>query len=225
MEHLPHDQRVLGLLTDKCLHPQFMEQPSVKKRLEQAQQQLKQACGLEDNQAGAVVAALAEYLVPAGTKGVVRGIAFNRIVRQHLETHKGHGWELHFEEHCPAVPTMEKPDWWVCHRDSHVVGFNQIDLWSGGAQTNRGNKYLSDAFHTLPPRAHILCVVGSPIPLFPNSQHKQEWFCKAVQEKWLCYTSGLAPTLHTLLAEEDKNDLENREGEEKHENGFAPRHV
>ena len=44
---------------------------------------------------------------------------------------------------------------------------NQLDLWGGGQQLNRGSKYLIDNKHNTE-NSKLLCVVCNPIELKSN---------------------------------------------------------
>jgi hypothetical protein len=85
-------------------------------------------------------------LIPAGTKGVIRGNKFNDIVMKtiinmHLDNKR---FKVCFEEHCSIIDTSERPDWYILDITNNrvLIGMNQIDLWSGGHQLNRGSKYI-----------------------------------------------------------------------------------
>lgn len=70
---------------------------------------------------------IVDDIIPAGTKGVVRGLEFNQIIQNILETEmKDTELETNFETTCPAHHTTEIPDWWIhCKsRDKYVIGYN-----------------------------------------------------------------------------------------------------
>jgi len=90
-------------------------------------------------------------LIPAGTKGVLRGNKFNKIIKNfilnlNLDINK---FEIFFEKKCENFLTTEIPDWYIFEKETNkiIIGMNQLDLWNGGHQLNRGYKYLIDNKH------------------------------------------------------------------------------
>jgi hypothetical protein len=87
-------------------------------------------------------------LIPAGTKGVIRGNKFNSIVQNTITNMKlnNERFEIAFEKQCKSCITSEKPDWYILEKstDKVIIGMNQLDLVGGGQQLNRGYKYLID---------------------------------------------------------------------------------
>jgi hypothetical protein len=55
-------------------------------------------------------------------------------------------FEICFEKQCVLSITTEIPDWYILEKSTGkvIIGMNQLDLWSGGHQINRGAKYLID---------------------------------------------------------------------------------
>lgn len=104
-------------------------------------------------------------LVPPGTKGVIKGNLFNSIVKERIlsiEALKSPEYEVRFEKFHPDFPADERPDWYVFRKTDRkiVIGMNQLDLWGGGQQLNRGSKYvLDDSKHSEPKVKHlsVLC--------------------------------------------------------------------
>ena len=101
---------------------------------------------------------LNEFCVAPGTKGVIRGNTFNKIVKDKVLdignnlnsiNENESDFEIEFEKKI-GIYTHEIPDWYILQKSTGkiIIGMNQIDLWSGGQQTNRGSKYiLNDDFH------------------------------------------------------------------------------
>jgi hypothetical protein len=120
---------------------------------------------------------LSDYLIkliPAGTKGVIRGNKFNSIVKETIENIKldEKRFEICFEKQCKISITTEKPDWYILEKESGkvIIGMNQLDLWSGGQQTNRGSKYLiNNQVNT--EKSKLVCVVCNKIN-FNNNKNK-----------------------------------------------------
>ena len=111
-------------------------------------------------------------LIPSGTKGVIKGNTFNRIVKEYL-LNLGldpERFKLTFEEESNFF-NQEKPDWYILEKTTQriVIGMNQLDLWSGGHQSNRGSKYLDDKYCT--ENLKLVCVVANHIQ-FVSSKNK-----------------------------------------------------
>jgi hypothetical protein len=69
-------------------------------------------------------------------------------------------FEVIFEKQCASCQTTERPDWYVLEKNTSkvIIGMNQLDLWGGGQQHNRGSKYLLDnKINT--DKSKLLCVV------------------------------------------------------------------
>lgn len=201
MEYLNEDHWLTEKLSDCQLQTKFLEQKSVKKRMENIQSQLRPLLNQDESQVQAVLSVVMNYVIPAGTKGVVRGLEFNKIVKTILEKNLRNNMEPFFEKKCPFYETTEIPDWWIYCKENnkYVIGYNQMDLWKGGAQRNRANRYLSDDFHTsLPENVNILCVIASPI-MFKQSNPQYQIFQKALEEKRLCSVSRIVETIFRLL--------------------------
>ena len=115
-------------------------------------------------------------VIPPGVKASVRGAALNTYIKNLLtrET-KGLGWELAFEARNCKQHVTEIPDWTLKIGDKLIIGFNQLDLWKGGAQINRAAKYiLDDDIHE---RLHakgivLVCVVARKPPACRDTKCK-----------------------------------------------------
>jgi hypothetical protein len=69
-------------------------------------------------------------LIPAGTKGVIRGNKFNSIVQNTITNMKlnNERFEIAFEKQCKSCITSEKPDWYILEKstDKVIIGMNLI---------------------------------------------------------------------------------------------------
>jgi len=133
-------------------------------------------------------------LIPAGTKGVIRGVKFNELVKNVIDNMhlNNEHFEVCFEKQCPDVETTEKPDWYILDkRDGKtLIGMNQLDLWGGGQQLNRGSKYLLDN-KINSESSKLLCVVCNEIQ-FKNDKTKAfKLFQVGFKNNTLCYLKNL----------------------------------
>jgi hypothetical protein len=133
-------------------------------------------------------------LIPAGTKGVIRGNKFNKIVKEHIELLNLDKdiFEVCFEKKCSIHDTTEIPDWYILNKINSkvLIGMNQLDLWSGGHQTNRGSKYIFNNEHNSN-NSKLLCVVCYEIQFKSNKNKAYKIFEKGFENNTLCYLNNL----------------------------------
>lgn len=106
--------------------------------------------------------------IPPGLKGNIKGLEFNRIVKEKILGIKiinNIRWNIRFEKRNIFYKTDEIPDWYISDNFTRkiLIGMNQIDLWSGGAQLNRGYKYIINQKQY--DDIKIICVVCNTIQL------------------------------------------------------------
>ena len=154
----------LSQLQDDMLTADYYCTKSVKKRVEFVKKLLLDA-GLSHFKSHEICKKLMmNCLVPAGTKSKVRGDHFNHIIANEisisLKKLKIEGCVFLTEK--SHAMFHEIPDWIITNKDKILVGFNQISLFGGGHQVNRGGKYImDDAIHRKLARENIkmVCVV------------------------------------------------------------------
>ena len=137
-------------------------------------------------------------LIPAGTKGVIRGNKFNIIVKDtiinlKLDTER---FEICFEKQCEISITPEIPDWYILEKSTKkvIIGMNQLDLWGGGQQQNRGSKYLiNNKNNTL--NSKLLCVVCNKIKFNSNKNKAYKLFEIGYLNDTLCYIKNIEPII------------------------------
>ena len=131
-------------------------------------------------------------LIPAGTKGIIRGIKFNNIVMDYINNLciDNKRFTIKYEKHHDLKYTSETPDWYIFDNSTQkiIIGMNQLDLWKGGQQSNRGYKYIVDFKHT---NVKLLCVICNEIK-FTNSRNKAyTLFRVGYENNTLCYINNL----------------------------------
>jgi hypothetical protein len=132
-------------------------------------------------------------LIPPGTKGVIRGNTFNKLVKQFiekLELNTEH-IEICFEKNCPTHVTDERPDWYILEKSNNkiMIGMNQLDLWSGGHQLNRGFKYIKNNVYNKK-NSKLVCVVCNETQLKSKTKI-YELFESGFKNNTLCYLNNL----------------------------------
>jgi len=191
---------------DHCVYRQVMEIPlstyrrtrSVMDRVDRLESVLRVETALTSNEIDRVVNACMPSLVPPGTKGAVRGRVFEGIVRDTIMGMNlpddefsvmfgGRRMDASYKDH----GITEVPDFVIRNSQKTMYGMVQMDLWTGGAQLNRGTKYI---FHKDHPDTRLLCVVCAPLSLTSPKIHEMLHY--AVEHDRVCYVSGLGRIIH-----------------------------
>lgn len=133
-------------------------------------------------------------LVPAGTKGVIRGNIFNTIVKDIIKNMNldNNIFEYFFEKQCIIHMTSEIPDWYILNKLTKkiLIGMNQLDLWQGGHQLNRGSRYLIDNIHNTND-SKLLCIVCNRIKFNNTNTKAYNLFKIGYENNTLCYIKNL----------------------------------
>jgi hypothetical protein len=133
-------------------------------------------------------------LIPAGTKGCIRGLTFNNIVKTTIENIKldKDSFDICFEKECSKLITSEKPDWYILEKSTNkvIIGMNQLSVWGGGAQSNRGDKYIIDNKYNTE-NSKLLCVVCNEIQFTDKKNKTYKLFEKGFSNNTLCYLKNL----------------------------------
>lgn len=195
-----YDKNVDDLLSDQHLWAVYEKQPSVCKRVEKTRDDLLNA-GFDKDQVSLILKVISPLLVPAGTKGVVRGNAINQKVKEDLtKSFPPDTYKLSFETEHTFHQTTEKPDFVVYNitNGRSVIGFNQRDLWGGGAQINRASKYIdSEEFHSTPDNVKILSVVCSNLSECKGK--KRDIYDRGIRTQRMCYIGKMPEIIHKFL--------------------------
>jgi hypothetical protein len=137
---------------------------------------------------------LINYIIPAGTKGVIKGNKFNKIVKNHLLNLKldYNRYDIQFETKLTTINNInEIPDWYIYDKISkkYLIGMNQLDLWNGGHQLNRGFKYIQ--YNNTKLNHKILCVICNEISLKTTNNKIYTLFNKGFSDNSICYLNNL----------------------------------
>lgn len=148
-------------LKDLCLLDDYHKCKSVQNKIRKLTSVLEKN-NIEIDKQKSILDEYILELIPAGTKGVIRGNKFNDIVKDkimglNLDAER---FEICFEKQCDKCMTTEIPDWYIFEKPTGkvIIGMNQLDLWRGGQQLNRGSKYLFDN-KINSKKSKLLCVV------------------------------------------------------------------
>lgn len=179
-------------LTDARLMYEYKECNSVKNQIKKLGDVLKKYINEEIKQK--IIQDYLLQLIPAGTKGVIRGNKFNNIVKNfitklELDTDR---FDICFEKKCEGHLTTEIPDWYILEKSTNkiIIGMNQLDLWGGGQQLNRGSKYIENNKHNNE-NSKLLCVVCNEIEFKSKKNKAYKLFETGFKNNTLCYLNNL----------------------------------
>jgi uncharacterized protein YihD (DUF1040 family) len=179
-------------LTDARLMYEYKECNSVKNQIKKLGDVLKKYINEEIKQK--IIQDYSLQLIPAGTKGVIRGNKFNNIVKNfitklELDTDR---FDICFEKKCEGHLTTEIPDWYILEKSTNkiIIGMNQLDLWGGGQQLNRGSKYIENNKHNNE-NSKLLCVVCNEIEFKSKKNKAYKLFETGFKNNTLCYLNNL----------------------------------
>jgi hypothetical protein len=179
-------------LTDEKLMREYKDCNSVKNKIKELSDILEKYMDEETKQK--IIQEYLLQLIPAGTKGVIRGNTFNNIVKQFitklsLDTER---FEICFEKMCEYHFTTEIPDWYILEKSNNkiIIGMNQLDLWGGGQQLNRGSKYIENNKHNNE-NSKLLCVVCNEIQFKSKKNKAYKLFETGFENNTLCYLNNL----------------------------------
>ncbi len=142
-------------------------------------------------------------IIPPGTKGVIRGNLFNQIVKKYIHDINldENLYNIEFEKKCIHVNTDEIPDWYIHEISTNktLIGMNQLDLWGGGEQLNRGYKYIVNSEFRNNKNIKLLCVIANTIILKSAKNKVYNIFDIGFTNNTLCYITNLKNIIHTFF--------------------------
>jgi len=179
-------------LSDSSLFEEYKKATSVKHRINN----LTKILSNHDISADSIDKIITDYmheLIPPALKGQVRGIKFNTIVAMRIMAISlGDEFDIQIEKNCPIVKTDEIPDWYILNKKSKrvIIGMNQLDLWGGGQQYNRGCKYI---FNTKWNSSDIklVSVVCNLVVIKSSKNKTYRLFNEGFRRDNLCYLNNL----------------------------------
>jgi len=182
-------------LTDVSLLTEYQDCKSVKNSVAKLSNILEKHAEISTEMRDAILKEYLVEMIPPGTKGVIRGNKFNKMVQEKIMSLSlpADIYEVAFEKNCDTTPTSEIPDWYIKHKiqNKTLIGMNQLDLWGGGHQMNRAAKYiLKDPFedHT---NVKLICVVCNFIVLKSEKNKAFQIFEKGYNRNTICYLNNL----------------------------------
>ena len=186
-------------LTNEKLMNKYKECRSVKKSIDKLNCILSKY--IDKEKKDIIIEEYLLELIPPGTKGVVRGNRFNKIIKDYIINLKldEERFNVRFEENCKNYITSEIPDWYIEDKLTKkiIIGMNQLDLWGGGHQLNRGSKYLLKNKNNK--NSKLLCVVCNKIQLKSKKTKVFKLFKVGFENNTLCYLNNLENIIYTYF--------------------------
>ena len=194
------DKDVFNKLSDANLIDEYKDCKSVKKKIKKLSAILQKS--IEGEKTKKIIDELIVNLIPPGTKGVIRGNNFNKIIKEKINEYKldSNKYDVRFEENCPKVYTSEIPDWYIFEKSTNkiIIGMNQVDLWNGGAQMNRGFKYLINN-EINNENTKLLCVICNKKKITNENNKIYKLFETGFEKDTLCYIKNLENIIKTFF--------------------------
>jgi hypothetical protein len=182
-----------NLLNDSNLLNEYRECKSVKNEIIKLKEILENH-NIENIIQESIIKDYLLELIPPGTKGVIRGNKFNKIIKDEILSLDldNSQFEVCFEKKCDIYITSEIPDWYILKKITNkvIIGMNQLDLWGGGHQLNRGSKYIIDNKNNTE-NAKLVCVVCNKIQFNGNKSKSYKLFEYGYKYNTLCYIKNL----------------------------------
>ena len=187
------DYEIINNLKDESLKEIYINSKSVKCRIN-ILKKLLEKYNISEKIIEKIIDDYILELIPAGTKGTIRGNKFNDYVKKNiLEMNLDKKiYDYKFEKNINDVETNEVPDWYIIHKKNKkiIIGMNQLALWGGGQQINRGLKYIKNNIHNTQD-TKLLCVVCNDVELKSDKNKIYELFDLGFRNNTLCYLNNL----------------------------------
>ncbi len=190
-------KETINALTDTNLMDEYTKSESVKNEIMKLSSILDKYVNSET--AKKIIDEYSGYLIPPGTKGVIRGNKFNQIVKNYIVGLKLNPdvFDVQFEKTCSEHLTSERPDWYIRQKTTNmiIIGMNQLALWGGGQQENRGSKYLINNEHNTT-TSKLVCVVCNETVFKTQKTKAYKLFETGFRENTLCYLGNLRKIIY-----------------------------
>lgn len=140
------------------------------------------------------------------SKSARRGNKFNACVFDLINTLiEPYGTRFKCEQEVQVAYLSERLDFVLTDsKTGHkVLGYNQLDLWGGGHQLNRADKYIlsRDIHEKLPGNTRLLCVVNNFVIVKSTNNKVYRVFKQGIQDQTLAYPNHLDPIIIGLASQ------------------------
>lgn len=191
----------ISKLSDVAMLPEYKASKATKENVNELEAILIKY-RVEEEKRQNIIADYISSLIKPATKGTLRGRKFNLIVQETIQAivkklqMNEAEFEVKFEKKCKAYETSEIPDWYILEKKTNkaIIGMNQLDLWGGGQQSNRGSKYVT-AYQENTQKNKLLCVVCNEVTITSKRNKTYNLFNVGFTEDTLCYIKNIEPII------------------------------
>ena len=132
----------------------------------------------------------------------VRGKKYDKIIEKKIKSFNlsPERYIIRFEHKPPNIEISERPDWYIYDKKTKktIIGMNQMDFWTGGHQTNRGDKYLIDNKYNNK-NTKLLCVVCNKTQVKKQTSKAYKYFNVGFTNDTLCYIKNIYNIIDTYF--------------------------
>ena len=196
-----YDDDIAQQLSDNHLLEEYLNLKSVNNSINELTQILRES-KISDDIIDEIKNKYILKLIPPGTKGIIRGIRFNKIVKEYIINLKLDNivFDIQFETKCLDIKTSEIPDWYIKNKQNNkiIIGMNQLSLVGGGQQINRGSKYILETKLNTH-NTKLLCVVCNKIKINSTTNKQYEIYKKGFDDNTLCYINNLSVIINDFF--------------------------
>lgn len=177
-------------LQDENLMSVYIKCASVKNKVKELTDILNKY-KIPEHKINSITNAYLTKIIPPGTKSVIRGNMFNKIVKSKIESmNLPSEFDIKFESKSSVCETEEIPDWYILDKSTQriMIGMNQLSIFGGGHQYNRGSKYLS---FDNDENKKLVCVICNKVDIKNTLGKTFKMYQKGFESNTLCYLGGL----------------------------------
>lgn len=192
---LQYREDILETLSDHNIREQCIKSHSTVKKIKETKRFLSSIELEEQKREQIFQFILDKYLITGSLKGAIRGKKLEKIVEDQLHSihflKDTNRFRIIIQEKLQIKDVHERPDWQIYDKKTgkRLIGYTQVDLWTGGAQSNRGMKYMEKQDYD---NYKFLSVVAKKPSITGDRKTKViEIFSLGFRNDRLCYPSGI----------------------------------
>ena len=195
------DYTIVEKLKDENMIQDYLSSKSVKIKIENIEKLLKITIPNSiKSERHRFIKEYTKELIPAGTKGVLKGNKFNDYIKNIIIENISSNYEINFEKISPYHKTSEIPDWTIHNPKNKktIIGMNQLTLWGGGHQTNRASKYVTNNKQNTE-KTIFISVVCNHITIKTKKSKIYHLFDSGFSNNTLCFPKALTKNIINFL--------------------------
>lgn len=199
-----YDRHTEDKFTDLQLMSSYMTSPSMKNGALKKLEEVKEELELDDRQKRMFMKKMLPIVIPPGVKANIRGQVFNKYIKNILCSFARGKRSVKVEFEKKVAEMSEIADWVMTIEGSgtRIIGYNQLDIWNGGAQINRGAKYILDeGLHRRLQKknVYIVCIVARKLVLKGGDSKLAHIIDVGIRRNILMWPRGLKKYVKALI--------------------------